>query len=44
MLFWCSLLALGVASIAAIAVYAFRDFSRPQLRDLLRDRQQLPRY
>ncbi len=42
-LFWLSAVALALASISAIAVYAFRDFSRPKLRDLLRDRHQSPR-
>ncbi len=38
MLIGIGLIALGFATLAAIAVYALRDFSRPQLRDLLADR------
>ncbi len=43
-LLWIALGLLGLASLAAIAVYAFRDFSRPQLRDLLENRGQEGRF
>jgi CBS domain containing-hemolysin-like protein len=44
MLVWLCLAALGVAGFAATAAAAFRDFSRAQLRELLRHRNQLPRH
>ncbi len=43
-LIWLCLAALGLAGFAATAAQAFRDFSRAQLRELLRYRNQLPRY
>ena len=43
-LLWLSVFALAVASYAAIGVYVLRDFSRSHLRDLLRERDRLPRY
>jgi CBS domain containing-hemolysin-like protein len=43
-LIWLCLVALAVGSFAATAAQAFRDFSRTQLRELLRHRNQLPRY
>jgi CBS domain containing-hemolysin-like protein len=43
-LIWLSVFALGLASFAACAAQAFRDFSRSQLRELLRHRNLLPQY
>jgi CBS domain containing-hemolysin-like protein len=43
-LIWLCLAALAVAGFAATAAAAFRDFSRSQLRELLRHRNQLPRH
>jgi CBS domain containing-hemolysin-like protein len=43
-LIWLGLGALAMASFAATAVQAFRDFSRAQLRELLRNRNLLARY
>jgi CBS domain containing-hemolysin-like protein len=43
-LIWLCLLALAFAGFAASAAQAFRDFSRAQLRELLRHRKLLPRY
>ena len=43
-LIWVGLAALAMACFAATAVQAFRDFSRAQLRELLRNRNLLPRY
>jgi CBS domain containing-hemolysin-like protein len=41
-LIWIGLFALGLACFASMAAYALRDFSRVQLRELLRDRDALP--
>ncbi len=43
-LIWLSLSTLALAGFAATAAHAFRDFSRSQLRDLFRRRNQLLRY
>jgi len=43
-LIWLGFAALGLASFAACAAQAFRDFSRAQLRELLRAGNLLPRY
>ncbi len=43
-LFWLSVTVLAVASLAATAVHALREFSRAQLRDLLRKRNLPARY
>jgi CBS domain containing-hemolysin-like protein len=43
-LFWLAISALIIASLAAIGAQTLRDFSRSQLRELLEQRELLPRY
>ncbi len=43
-LLWISLVALAMASFAAIGVHVLREFSRTQVREIFRERNQLPRY
>ncbi len=43
-LFWLTLAALAVASFAAIGVHVLREFSRSQVREILREQNRLPRF
>lgn len=43
-LIWLSILAMALAGFAAAAAHSLRDFSRAQLRELMRQRNQLPRF
>ncbi|HEY2880801.1 MAG TPA: hemolysin family protein [Pirellulales bacterium] len=44
LLFWLGLFSAAIACFAAMAVHSFHEFSRAQLREMLRQRNQLPRF